>query len=254
MRLKDKVAVVTGSGRGIGRAIALRFAQEGAHVVVNYSRSADEANQVAAEIQKLGPKAIVVRADVSKVADIARLMDEAEKAFGRLDILVNNSGVEKDVPFEDVSEADYDWVMDVNLKGAFFAAQAFARHLVKDKRPGRIINISSVHEEIPFPGYTAYCCSKGGMKMLCRNLAVELGPKGITVNNIAPGATITEINRAMLANPAKKNALLAQIPMGRLGEVEDVSPVAVFLASDEASYVTASTYYVDGGLTWFYKE
>ena len=144
--------------------------------------------------------------------------------------------------------------MNVNLKGVFFATQAMVNHARQNSRPARIINISSVHEELPFPNFTAYCASKGGVKMLTRNLAVELGHLGITVNAIAPGAIETPINTKLLNDPAKLNALLQQIPLARLGQPEDVAGVAVFLASDDAAYVTGSTYFVDGGLTWHYEE
>ena len=174
-RLAGKVAVVTGSSRGIGRGIALRLAQEGADVAVNYSRSAQEADEVAGQIKAMGRKVIVVQADMAKVAEVRRLVSEAIDKLGGLDILVNNAGVEKRVPFVDVTEEQYDFVLDVNLKGSFFAAQAAARHMIAAKKGGRIINISSVHEEIPFPGFADYCASKGALKMLCRDLAVVLG-------------------------------------------------------------------------------
>ena len=167
---------------------------------------------------------------------------------------MNNAGIETHAPFWEVSEADFDRVLSVNLKGVFFATQAMVRQLQAAGTPGRIINISSVHEEIPFPNFAAYCASKGGLKMLTRNLAVELGPLGITVNSIAPGAIETPINSALLHDEVKLRSLLGQIPLGRLGKPEDVAGLAVFLASDDAAYVTGSTYFVDGGLTWFYQE
>ena len=174
--------------------------------------------------------------------------------MGRVDVLVNNAGVETHAPFWDVTEADYDKVLGVNLKGVFFGTQAMVQHLRATGRPGRIVNISSVHEELPFPNFAAYCASKGGLKMLTRNLAVELGPLGITINSVAPGAIATPINTALLNDPVKLASLTRQIPLARLGTTDDVAGVAVFLASDEAAYVTGSTYVVDGGLTWFYQE
>lgn len=254
MRLKNKTAIITGSSQGIGRGIAERFAQEGANVVVNYIGNMEMANEVQANIENLGGKAITVQGDVSKVADIENLFAKAIEAFGQVDILVNNAGVERHAPFWEVTEKDYDFVMNVNTKGTFFASQAMAKHLIETKRRGKIVNISSVHEDLPFPNFTAYCVSKGGVKMLTRNLAVELGQFGINVNNIAPGAIETPINRNLLNNPMKLNYLLGQIPLKRLGQPEDVAGLAVFLSSDEADYVTGSTFFVDGGLTWFYEE
>lgn len=254
MRLKDKIALVTGSSQGIGRAIAVRFAQEGADVVINYNRTAKGAEEALAEVEALGRRGLIVKADLGNVEDIRRLINQGVKHFGRLDILVNNAGLETHAPFWEVNEEDYDKVLNVNLKGVFFATQEFVRHLRATERRGRVVNISSVHEELPFPNFTAYCASKGGVKMLTRNLAVELGPLGININNIAPGAIETPINTKLLNDPQKLGALLAQIPMGRLGQTRDVAGVAVFLASDEADYVTGSTYYVDGGLTWHYEE
>jgi glucose 1-dehydrogenase len=254
MRLKDKIALVTGSSQGIGRAIAVRFAQEGADVVINYNRTATGAEEALAEVEAAGRRGLIVQADLGQVGDIRRLVNTAVKHFGRLDVLVNNAGLETHAPFWEVSEADYDKVLNVNLKGVFFAAQEFVRHLLLTKRRGKIVNISSVHEELPFPNFTAYCASKGGVKMLTRNLAVELGPLGVNINNIAPGAIETPINTKLLNDPQKLGALLAQVPLGRLGQTRDVASVAVFLASDDADYVTGSTYYVDGGLTWHYEE
>jgi glucose 1-dehydrogenase len=253
-RLAGKVALVTGSSRGIGRAIAVRFAREGADVVVNYYRNEKAAREVAAEVESHGRRSIILQADVAKVSEIQAMFDKAAADFGGIDILVNNAGIEKKAPFWEVSEADYDQVVDVNLKGTFFASQALVSHLRQTNRPGRIINISSVHEDLPFPGFAAYCVSKGGIRMLTRNLAVELGPLGIAVNAIAPGAIATPMNTELLNDPTKLNALLSQIPLGRIGKPEDVASLAVFLASDEASYVTGATYFVDGGLTWHYAE
>jgi glucose 1-dehydrogenase len=253
-RLAGKVAVVTGSGSGIGQAIAERFAQEGADAVIDYRDHIDAANQTKAKIEAAGGKAIMVRADVSKLADSQNLIDQAWQQLGRCDILVNNAGIEKNAAFWDVTEADYDAVLSVNLKGAFFLTQAFVRKLRDAKQPGRVINMSSVHEDMVFPNFSTYCASKGGMRMLMRDLAVELGPLGITVNNIAPGAVNTPINTALLADKPKLNALLANIPLGRLGEPGEIASLAAFLASDEAAYVTGSTYVIDGGLMRNYHE
>ena len=254
MRLSGKVAVVTGSSQGIGRGIVERFAREGADAVINYNRSPGGAHEVLAAVEAAGRRGLIVQADVSTTAGVQHLIDSAADHFGELDILVNNAGVEVHAPFWEVTEEEYDRVLNVNLKGVFFATQAMVNHARQTNRPARIINISSVHEELPFPNFTAYCASKGGVKMLTRNLAVELGHLGVTVNAIAPGAIETPINTKLLNDPAKLNALLHQIPLARLGQPEDVAGVAVFLASDDAAYVTGSTYFVDGGLTWHYEE
>jgi glucose 1-dehydrogenase len=253
-RLTGKTALVTGSSRGIGRAIAIRFALEGADVAINYSRDETPAREVLAEVEAEGRKGIIIKADLANVAETRAMVAETVERLGRLDILVNNAGIEKKCPFWDVTEKDYDQVLDVNLKGVFFASQAIVQHLRQTNRPGTIVNISSVHEDLPFPGFASYCASKGGIRMLTRNLAVELGSLGIRVNAIAPGAIATPINKSLLENPQQLAALLGQIPLGRLGEPEDVAGLAAFLASDDARYVTGATYFVDGGLTWHYEE
>jgi glucose 1-dehydrogenase len=254
MRLHAKNALVTGSSKGIGRAIATRLGRDGANVIVNYNSDPKGAEEVVEEIRAFGVHAEALQANLGSVASVQGLLTASVQALGSLDILVNNAGIETHAPFWDVSEADFDRVLSVNLKGVFFATQAMVRHLQATGRTGRVINISSVHEEIPFPNFAAYCASKGGLKMLTRNLAVELGPLGITVNSIAPGAIETPINTALLNDEVKLRSLLGQIPLGRLGKPEDVAALAAFLASDEAAYVTGSTYFVDGGLTWFYQE
>jgi glucose 1-dehydrogenase len=254
MRLAGKIALVTGSSLGIGRGIAERLAQEGADVVINYNRTRGGAEEALRTVEAVGRRGLIVKADLSKTAEVRTLIATALEHFGRLDILVNNAGIETHAPFWEVTEEDFDRVLDVNLKGVFFATQEMVRHLIKSKRAGKIVNISSVHEELPFPNFAAYCASKGGLKMLTRNLAVELGQFGITINSIAPGAIETPINTKLLNDPQKLNALLAQIPLKRLGKPTDVAGLAVFLASADADYVTGSTFFVDGGLTWHYEE
>jgi glucose 1-dehydrogenase len=253
-RLTGKVAIVTGSGSGIGKAIAIRLASEGATVVVDYRTHIDQANDTKAKAEAAGGKAIIVESDVTKMADNQNIVDQAYLQLGRCDILVNNAGVETRADFWDVTEQDYDAVLNVNLKGAFFLTQFFVRRLRDAKLPGRIINISSVHEDMAFPHFSTYCAAKGGIRMLMRNLAVELGLLGITVNNIAPGAIATPINASLLQDKPKLGALLANIPLGRLGAPEEVAALAAFLASDEAAYITGSTYVIDGGLMVNYHE
>jgi glucose 1-dehydrogenase len=253
-RLDGRVAVVTGSGSGIGQAIAERLALEGANCVIDYVDHVQEADETVDKIKAAGGKAILVQADVSVVADCNRLIEAAWTELGSCDVLVNNAGIEKSADFVDVTEQEYDAVLGVNLKGAFFLTQAFVRKLIAAKKPGRVINISSVHEDMVFPHFSTYCASKGAMRMLMRDLAVELGPSGITVNNIAPGAINTPINKSLLADKPKLDALLANIPLGRLGEPGEVAGVAAFLASDDGAYVTGSTYFIDGGLIRNYHE
>ena len=259
MTLVNKVALVTGSSQGIGKAIAIRLAKAGANVVINYRSHPEGAEATVKEVEAAGGRChaaegFSIQADLGMVDNVNRLIEQSIEHFGKLDILVNNAGIEKNAPFWEVTEDDYDKVMNVNLKGVFFATQAFVKHLLETQRSGRIINISSVHEDLPFPNFAAYCCSKGGLKMLTRNLAVELGSHGITINNIAPGAIETPINTKLLNDPEKLNALLKNIPLGRLGQPEDISGLVAFLASDEAAYVTGTTFFVDGGLLWNYEE
>jgi len=254
MKLIGKKALVTGSNQGIGQAIALRLAEEGADIVIDYVTHPETAAETVQMVEKLGRRAVAIQADISKVKDTARMVAESVQELGGLDILVNNAGVEKNAPFWEVTEADYDFVLGINLKGAFFATQAFVRHRIEVKQPGKVINVSSVHEDLPFPHFTSYCASKGGMKMVMRNLSIELAPFGITVNNIAPGAIETPINTALLHDPTKLNGLLENIPLARLGKSTDVAGVAAFLASADADYITGATIVVDGGLTWNYSE
>lgn len=254
MQLEGKVALVTGSSQGIGQAIAIRLAQAGADIVINYRSHAEGAEETKAKVEAIGRKGLIIKADLGIVSDVRQMVEFAVQHFGKLDILVNNAGLEKNAAFWQVTEEDYDNVLNVNLKGVFFATQAIVQHLRATNRPGKIINISSVHEELPFPHFTTYCASKGGMKMMMRNLAVELGPLGITVNNVAPGAIATAINKSLMSDPQKLNAVVENIPLGRMGQPEDVAAMVAFLASSDADYITGSTFYVDGGLLWNYQE
>lgn len=253
-RLHGKVAIVTGASSGIGQGIAKRLGSEGAKVIVDYVGGPDGAEETLQSISELGGEGEIVQADVTSIDAVHALVEEAWSRFGAADILVNNAGMEKKSAFWDTTEADYDKVMAVNLRGPFFLSQAFVRRLRGAKKPGRIINISSVHEDMVFPGFATYCCSKGGLRMLMRDLAVELGPLGITINNVAPGAIATPINKSLLEDKPKLNALLANIPLGRLGTPDDVAGLVAFLASEDAAYVTGSTFVIDGGLMRNYRE
>ncbi|WP_415846135.1 SDR family oxidoreductase [Stutzerimonas zhaodongensis] len=254
MKLQNKVALVTGSSQGIGRGIAVRLAREGADLIINGRKEDEGARETLKQVRAEGRRACFIAADVGEPANCYRLIEQAVEQMGRLDILVNNAGVQKHAAFLDASEADYDQVLNVNLRGPFFLAQAFARHLRDSGRGGRIINNSSVHEELPFPNFSAYCASKGGLKMLTRNMAIELAPLGITVNNVAPGAIETPINQALMNQPEKLESLLDNIPAKRLGQPHDVAGAVAFLASDDADYVTGTTLVIDGGLLWNYSE
>ena len=254
MKLEGKVALVTGSSQGIGQAIAVRLAEEGADIVIDYRSHVEGAEETLSKVKAAGRRGYIVSADLGVVSEVRRLIAEGIQQFGKLDILINNAGIEKNASFWDVTEADYDSVVNVNLKGVFFATQAVVQHLMETQRPGKIINISSVHEELPFPHFTAYCASKGGLKMMMRNLAIELGSLGITINNVAPGAIETPINTKLLNDPQKLSSLLNNIPLGRLGNSKDVASVVAFLASSDADYITGTTVVADGGLLWNYRE
>lgn len=249
MQLDQKVAIVTGSDSGIGRAIAIQFAQEGAAVVINYAHAQDKAEQVREIIERNNGKALVIQADVSQYQQAMGLIQQTVEHFNRLDIMVNNAGMEIHNAFLDVTEEQWDRVLSVDLKGTFFCAQAAAREMVKRKTAGRIINISSVHEDLAMPRNAPYCCAKGGIRMMTRTICLELAPYNITVNNIAPGAIDTPIDADVKADPEKMGALLKEIPQHRMGQPEEVAKLALFLASDAAAYVTGSTYIIDGGLT-----
>src|SRR5947209_7207027 len=249
MLLDQKVAIVTGADSGIGRGIAIQLAQEGATVVVNYANAKDKAEEVRQIIEKNSGKALVIQADVSQYQQAMSLIQQTVEQFNRLDIMVNNAGMEIHSPFLDVTEEHWDRVLNVDLKGAFFCAQAAAREMVQRKTAGRIINISSVHEDIAMPKNAPYCCAKGGLRMMTRTICQELSPYNITVNNIAPGAIHTPIDADVEADQEKMKALLAEIPLHRMGQPEEIAKLALYLASDAAAYVTGSTYVIDGGLS-----
>jgi glucose 1-dehydrogenase len=248
-KLDQKVAIITGSDSGIGRGIALQFAGEGATVVVNYAHNQQKAEEVRQTIEQAGGRCIVLQADVSQYNQATGLIRQTVEQLGRLDIMVNNAGMEIHSPFLDVTEAQFDRVVDIDLKGAFFCAQAAAREMVQRKIAGRIINISSVHEDLAMPQNAPYCCAKGGIRMLMRTISLELAPYNITVNNIAPGAVDTPIDADVKADPKKFQTLLDEIPLHRMGQPDEVGKLALYLASDDAAYVTGSTFVIDGGLS-----
>jgi glucose 1-dehydrogenase len=250
MRLPGKVALVTGAASGIGKAIARRFATEGAKVVINFHKGGTHGSGgVEEEIVKSGGQAISIGADVDDRPGVEAMIAEVVKRFGRLDIAVCNAGMEIKRPFLEVTDEEWHKVVSVNLYGAFVVSQLAARQMARQGKGGKIIFISSVHEDIPFPEYTPYCAAKGGVRMLMRNAAMELAAHKINVNNIAPGAIATPINQKVLDDPQQKENAISEIPWGRFGEPDEVASVALFLAGAESDYVTGSTYYVDGGLT-----
>lgn len=250
MRLQNKIALVTGASSGIGQGIATRFAAEGAHVIINYRPGSPHDEEAAqAMATNFTPKAMAIAADISQRADVERMIETTIAQFGRLDIAVSNAGVIIERPFLEVTDDEWNQVLGVNLYGAFVVSQLAARQMVKQGTGGKIIFTSSVHEDIPYPHFTPYCASKGGLRLLMRNIAIELAPHKINVNNIAPGAIATPMNQAVLDDPEEMKNALREIPWGRFGLPEEVAAVAVFLASEDASYVTGSTYFVDGGLT-----
>jgi glucose 1-dehydrogenase len=248
MSLHGKVAIVTGGNSGIDQAIVLALAGAGADVSIDYVCNPDATDALEKQVVALGEKAVGVEADVSKVDDLQRLIDATVKAFGRVDVIVNNAGVETRTSVLDTTEEQYGKVLDINLKSAFFGTQLAAKQMISQGGGGRIINITSVHEDWPMPGNTAYCLSKGGMRMLTRTAGVELAPHGITVVGVGPGAVDTPINKSTLANPALLKTLDSAIPLGRLAEPGEIAGVVAFLASDAAAYITATTVFVDGGI------
>ncbi len=248
MKLRDKVAIVTGAATGIGRAIATQFAREGAAVVIDYVGNSERAEELVTSLRTFGGKALSVAADISDEQQVEMLVEETVKHFGRLDILVNNAGVEHRYPFLETPRSEWDKVIAVNLTGPFLSSQIAAKKMVAQGEGGRIVNISSVHEDLPMPTNSPYCAAKGGLRMLMRTIAVELAPHKITVNNVAPGAVETPMDASLESDPAKLNALLAEIPLRRMGKPEEIASLCIFLASDEASYVTGATYVIDGGM------
>jgi glucose 1-dehydrogenase len=250
--------LVTGGSSGIGQAIAVRFAEYGANVAINYLRQPEEAADTEAQVQACvakvqqeGVQDVLVQGDVSKEDDVVQMVSAAIDGLGGLDVLVNNAGIQISRPSHELSSEDFDKVLAVNLRGSFLCAREAIRHFLAEGKPGSVINISSVHQIIPKPDYLGYSTSKGGMQNLTRTLALEFAGRGIRVNGIGPGATVTPINRAWIDDPAKRKAVEEHIPMRRAGDADEMAGVTAFLASDDAAYITGQTIFVDGGLTLF---
>jgi glucose 1-dehydrogenase len=248
LQLQNKAAVITGASLGIGSAIALAFAKEGAAVAVDYRSHPDEAKQIVDQIEGSGGRATSVRADVSSPEDVKNLIQRAVDEFGRLDVMINNAGMEEKMPLLDTPLEVWNRTIAVNLTGAWLGCQEAARQMVRQGGSGRIINISSVHEDLPMPTNSPYCAAKGGLRMLMRTIAVELAPHNITVNNIAPGAVDTPMDAPLKEDANQMQQLLSEIPLRRMGQPEEVAALAVYLASEEAAYVTGSTFVIDGGM------
>jgi glucose 1-dehydrogenase len=249
MLLKDKTIIVTGGNSGIGEAIVLAAAAEGANLVVDYVAHPEETADLIDRVEQAGGRAVGIQADVSRSDDLHAMVRKAVEAFGRLDVLVNNAGIENRTSLLETSEADFEKIMAINLKSAFFGSQAAAKQFIAQGEGGLIVNISSVHEDWPMPGNIAYCVSKGGIRMLTRTAGVELGGHGIRMVNVAPGAVSTPINASTEADPEKMRKLDAAIPLGRMAHSEEIADVVVFLASGKAAYMTSTTVTVDGGIS-----
>jgi glucose 1-dehydrogenase len=248
MNLKNKVAIVTGGNSGIGKTIVLELARQGANIVIDYVSHPEATEELEKQIHALGDNVIGVKADVSQLSELQNLFAMAVKEFGRVDIMVNNAGIETRTSILDTTEAQYERVLSINLKSAFFGTQLAAQQMIKQGGGGRIVNITSVHEDWPMPGNTAYCLSKGGMRMLTRTAGVELAPHNILVVGVGPGAVATPINSGTMNDPALLKKLDDAIPLGRMAKPEEIASLVAFLASDGASYITATTIFADGGI------
>ena len=246
--LKGKVIIVTGGNSGIGKAFVETIGRLGAKVVIDYRSHPEATEAIEEEIGELGGTCIGVQADVSKLEDLQRLINEAVSRYGRLDVMVNNAGIETRTSILDTTPDDFDKVLNVNLRGVFFATQYAAKQMIAQGGGGRVINISSVHEDWPMPNNTPYCVAKGGVRMLTRTAGVELAPHGVSIVNVGPGAVATPINDSTMNNPELLAKLNAAIPMGRMAQPEEIAKLVAFLASDSASYITATTIFADGGI------
>ncbi len=260
--LTGKNVIVTGGTSGIGQAIAVRFAAEGSHVAINYLKRPEDAamtdelvhqalDQCVHDVKQHGVNHILVQADVSKEGDVRQMFAETIEKLGGVDVLINNAGIQIPGDSHEIDVAAFDRVLSINLRGAYMAARQAIRHFLAEEKPGVIINVSSVHQTIPKPRFVGYSVSKGGMQNMTRTLALEYAGRGIRVNGIGPGATITPINRAWVDDPEKKAMVEAHIPMARAGTADEMAAVTAFLCSDEAAYITGQTIFVDGGLTLY---
>jgi glucose 1-dehydrogenase len=247
--LEGKVVVITGAATGIGKAMASRFGKEKANVVINYHSEDDDVSSIIHEIEAAGGSAIAIQGDVTREDDIKTLITSAHDQFGRLDVMINNAGLENEVPSNKLSLEDWNRVISTNLTGAFLGSREAIDYMLEHEIKGCVINMSSVHEKIPWPHFAHYAASKGGLMQLTETLALEFAPKGIRVNNIGPGAIDTPINAEKFADPQKKAEVTSMIPMGYIGKPEQIAAVAAWLASEEASYVTGITVFADGGMT-----
>lgn len=256
-RLYGKNALITGASSGIGQAIAIKFAQEGANVAINYRKSPEEAADTEVQVQEAckgvpnGCRELIVQADISKEDQVKKMFERVTEGMGSIDILVNNAGVQKPAPSHEIAIEDFDRVLDVNTRGAFLCAREAIRHFLARGKGGVILNNSSVHEIIPKPKYLPYSISKGGMENLTKSLALEYAGQGIRVNAVGPGAVVTPINNSWINDPQARAAVESHIPMGRAAQPEEIASVFAFLASDEASYITGQTIFACGGLTLY---
>ena len=257
-KLSSQTAIVTGANSGIGEGVALALGQAGANVVVNYVTNPDAANAIVDQIKSIGSNAVAIQADVSKEDQVISMFEQTIHQFGTVDILVNNAGLQKDAKFHEMTLAQWQLVIDVNLTGQFLCAREaireFLRRGIVPERSvacGKIICMSSVHELIPWAGHANYASSKGAIKMLMQSMAQEYGRQKIRVNSICPGAIKTPINKTAWETPEAYNSLMSLIPYNRIGVPEDIGKLAVFLASDDSDYITGASIFIDGGMTVF---